>query len=50
MAAFGTTCRGRVHEEGLERACAGWGDELSIVLRDVDVTPAGSPTYVRQTC
>ena len=36
--------------KGLAKACAGWGDQLSIVRRDVDVTPVGSPKYVRQTC
>ncbi|MEW1720066.1 endo alpha-1,4 polygalactosaminidase [Streptomyces sp. NPDC093109] len=35
---------------GLSRACAGWKDTLSIVRRDVAVSPAGSGTYVRQTC
>jgi hypothetical protein len=37
-------------EEGLEKACADWADELSIVLRDVDVTTPGSGAYVYQTC
>jgi hypothetical protein len=36
--------------KGLTKACTGWGDQLSIVRRDLDVTPAGSPGYVRQTC
>ncbi|WP_235032381.1 endo alpha-1,4 polygalactosaminidase [Actinacidiphila yanglinensis] len=36
--------------KGLKKACSGWGDELSIVRRDLDVSPAGSPEYVRQTC
>ncbi|MBL3671368.1 endo alpha-1,4 polygalactosaminidase [Streptomyces sp. M2CJ-2] len=35
---------------GLDRACDGWGDELSVILRDLDVTPEGSPGYVRETC
>ncbi|WP_411576921.1 endo alpha-1,4 polygalactosaminidase [Streptomyces sp. SCSIO ZS0520] len=35
---------------GLRRACAGWRDRLSIVLRDPDVSPAGDPGYVRETC
>lgn len=35
---------------GLESACAGWGDELSIVLRDVDVSTPGSEGYVYQAC
>ncbi len=35
---------------GLRKACAGWGDRLSIVRRDVDVRPAGTSGYVRQTC
>lgn len=36
--------------KGLGKACSGWGGELSIVRRDRDVVPAGSPGYVRQTC
>jgi Glycoside-hydrolase family GH114 len=36
--------------EGLKKACSGWGDELSVVRRDLDVSPAGSPKYERQTC
>ncbi|MFE5602127.1 endo alpha-1,4 polygalactosaminidase [Streptomyces coelicoflavus] len=36
--------------EGLSKACAGFGDELSIVRRDLDVSPAGSSGYVRETC
>ncbi|MET8556631.1 endo alpha-1,4 polygalactosaminidase [Streptomyces sp. NPDC004959] len=35
---------------GLSKACSGWGDELSIVRRDLDVSPIGSSGYVRQTC
>lgn len=35
---------------GLRKACAKWGAKLSIVRRDVDVSPAGSGGYVRQTC
>lgn len=35
---------------GLSRACAGWGEQLSIVRRDMDVTPSGTDGYVRQTC
>jgi hypothetical protein len=37
-------------EEGLGKACDGWGDELSIVLRDLDVSTPGSDDYVYQTC
>ncbi|WP_406065236.1 endo alpha-1,4 polygalactosaminidase [Streptomyces sp. NBC_01077] len=36
--------------EGLARACARWGRTLSIVLRDTDVRPTGTPGYVRSTC
>jgi hypothetical protein len=36
--------------KGLTKACAGWGDELSIVQRDLDVVPAGSKGYLRKTC
>ncbi|MFE3587615.1 endo alpha-1,4 polygalactosaminidase [Streptomyces niveus] len=35
---------------GLATACEGWGDRLSIVRRDLDVRPAGSSGYLRQTC
>ncbi|NGO77136.1 endo alpha-1,4 polygalactosaminidase [Streptomyces sp. YC504] len=35
---------------GLRKACDGWGDQLSIVRRDVDVSPAGGSGYLRQTC
>lgn len=33
-----------------ERACRAWGDRLSIVLRDLDVRPAGAKGYVRRAC
>jgi hypothetical protein len=36
--------------DGLSKACAGWGGTLSIVRRDLDVSPAGSRGYVRETC
>ncbi|SEP04280.1 hypothetical protein SAMN05216267_10784 [Actinacidiphila rubida] len=36
--------------KGLTKACTGWGGQLSIVRRDRDVVPAGSPGYVRKTC
>ncbi|AZM58204.1 MULTISPECIES: endo alpha-1,4 polygalactosaminidase [unclassified Streptomyces] len=36
--------------KGLSKACSGWGSTLSIVRRDLDVSPAGSSGYVRQTC
>ncbi|MFH9068754.1 endo alpha-1,4 polygalactosaminidase [Streptomyces alboflavus] len=36
--------------KGLRTACSGWGDRLSIVRRDVGVSPAGSAEYLRQTC
>jgi hypothetical protein len=35
---------------GLSKACSGWGSRLSIVQRDVNVSPAGSSGYVRRTC
>ncbi|MEU9890876.1 endo alpha-1,4 polygalactosaminidase [Sphaerisporangium sp. NPDC051011] len=35
---------------GLSRACSGWGSTLSIVRRDLDVSPIGSGGYVRRTC
>ncbi|MEU6990127.1 endo alpha-1,4 polygalactosaminidase [Streptomyces sp. NPDC046465] len=36
--------------DGLRKACAGWGDRLSIVRRDVGVSPVGSSGYLRRTC
>jgi hypothetical protein len=35
---------------GLKKACSGWGTKLSIVRRDVDVSPKGASGYVRKTC
>jgi hypothetical protein len=35
---------------GLSKACAGWGSRLSIVQRDVGVSPVGNGKYVRRTC
>jgi len=35
---------------GLSTACAGWGDRLSIVRRDVDVSTPADNSYVYQTC
>ncbi|CAL9324184.1 endo alpha-1,4 polygalactosaminidase [Streptomyces sp. SudanB66_2053] len=35
---------------GLRDACAGFADTLSIVQRDLDVSPKGSSGYVRETC
>lgn len=37
-------------DDGLRKACAGFGDRLSIVRRDVGVSPAGGDGYVRRTC
>ncbi|MFD7130968.1 endo alpha-1,4 polygalactosaminidase [Streptomyces sp. NPDC059894] len=37
-------------KRGMERACAGWGEEISVVLRDRDVLPRGDSGYVRETC
>ncbi|MET9832444.1 endo alpha-1,4 polygalactosaminidase [Streptomyces sp. NPDC006385] len=36
--------------DGLTAACADWGDRLSVVLRDLDVVPAGEAGYRRRTC
>jgi hypothetical protein len=36
--------------KGLATACDGWKDRLSIVRRDLAVSPAGSSGYVRRTC
>ncbi|KUF18916.1 endo alpha-1,4 polygalactosaminidase [Streptomyces silvensis] len=35
---------------GLRKACSGWGDRLSVVRRDVGVSPVGSSKYLRRTC
>ncbi|AXK34625.1 hypothetical protein DVA86_20210 [Streptomyces armeniacus] len=37
-------------DEGLRKACDGWGGELSIVRRDVAVSTPGSDGYVHRTC
>ncbi|GDY52813.1 hypothetical protein SVIO_034360 [Streptomyces violaceusniger] len=37
-------------DEGFAKACEGWGDRLSVVRRDEDVSPAGGDGYVRETC
>lgn len=37
-------------EDGLTAACDEWGDRLSIVLRDVDVSTPDSGGHVRETC
>ncbi|RDG35438.1 endo alpha-1,4 polygalactosaminidase [Streptomyces corynorhini] len=37
-------------EKYFKETCAGFGDRLSVVLRDVDVTAPGSSSYVRKTC
>lgn len=36
--------------DGLKAACADWGDRLSVVLRDLDVVPAGEGGYRRRAC
>ncbi|MEU2678243.1 endo alpha-1,4 polygalactosaminidase [Streptomyces sp. NPDC007107] len=33
-----------------DEACSAWGDRISLVLRDLDVLPAGEKGYVRRTC
>jgi Glycoside-hydrolase family GH114 len=35
---------------GLSSACSGWGDQLSIVRRDLDVSTPADDGYVYQTC
>ncbi|WP_420705558.1 endo alpha-1,4 polygalactosaminidase [Streptomyces sp. NRRL F-5126] len=35
---------------GLRKTCSGYGDRISVVRRDVDVSPIGSDGYLRQTC
>ncbi|MFF4398674.1 endo alpha-1,4 polygalactosaminidase [Streptomyces sp. NPDC001480] len=37
-------------DSGRSKACRSWGGTLSIVQRDLDVSPAGSSGYVRKTC
>ncbi len=37
-------------DEGMQTACNGFGDQLSIVQRDVDVSVPGTAGYVRKTC
>lgn len=36
--------------DGMARACAGWGGELSVVLRDVEVSTPDDAGYVYGTC
>lgn len=36
--------------DGLAAACADWGERLSVILRDLDVVPAGEGGYRRRTC
>lgn len=35
---------------GFGAACEAWGGTLSVVLRDLDVRPAGEPGHLRRTC
>lgn len=37
-------------ESGMRKACQGWGDEISIARRDLNLAPAGSADYLHQTC
>jgi hypothetical protein len=37
-------------ERDLRRTCRGYGDRLSVVLRDIDVSTPGSPTYRYARC
>ncbi|MER7490952.1 endo alpha-1,4 polygalactosaminidase [Streptomyces sp. NPDC126497] len=37
-------------ERGLRTACDGWGDDIGVVRRDLDLVTKGSPGYVRETC
>ncbi len=37
-------------DEGMDTACGGFADTLSIVQRDVDVSVPGDSGYVRKTC
>ncbi|MFB8179577.1 endo alpha-1,4 polygalactosaminidase [Streptomyces sp. NPDC055966] len=37
-------------EQGMKKACRGWGDKISIVRRDLNLVPAGDKDYHRETC
>lgn len=37
-------------EQGMKRACQGWGDKISIVRRDRNLVPGGDKDYLRETC
>lgn len=37
-------------DPGLANACRDYGGKIAIVLRDLDVSPAGSSSYVYKTC
>ncbi|MEU0134058.1 endo alpha-1,4 polygalactosaminidase [Streptomyces sp. NPDC006296] len=37
-------------EVGFEESCSRWGDRISLVLRDLDVLPAGEKGHVFRTC
>ncbi|QHC23277.1 endo alpha-1,4 polygalactosaminidase [Streptomyces sp. GS7] len=37
-------------EQGMTKACRGWGDKISIVRRDLHLEPAGDKDYDRGTC
>ncbi|MEU0935396.1 endo alpha-1,4 polygalactosaminidase [Embleya sp. NPDC005971] len=36
--------------KGMANACSKWGGQLSIVRRDLDVSPIGAGKYLRKTC
>ncbi|MFE5191287.1 endo alpha-1,4 polygalactosaminidase [Streptomyces sp. NPDC056628] len=36
--------------DGFDAACQGWGDRVSVVLRDLDVVARGESGYRRRTC
>jgi hypothetical protein len=35
---------------GFDESCSTWGNRISLVLRDLDVLPAGEKGYVHRTC
>ncbi|WP_130797090.1 endo alpha-1,4 polygalactosaminidase [Streptomyces otsuchiensis] len=37
-------------EQGMATACEGWGDRLSVIRRDLAVSPPGRDGYLRETC
>ncbi|MGW3494821.1 endo alpha-1,4 polygalactosaminidase [Streptomyces sp. NPDC001020] len=50
-AAFGTHIMDIEYTEiGMQKACQGWGDKISIVRRDLNLEPTGNKDYYREAC